>query len=149
MKKTILPLSAICILLLLASLSLVGCQEPLSTFSWREIGTSGQPAFENGWTNAGGAYETCAFGRDAMDFVHLKGLASDGSYNIYDPIFTLPEGYRPAGTLLISVYASAGDDDTGWLYIYSNGEIALRDQGTAGGTTAGVSLNGVTFFAEQ
>lgn len=64
---------------------------------WHEIGGSGEPAFENSWANAGGAYETAAFYKDPFGRVHMKGRIGTGSAGT--TAFTLPTKYRPAGTI--------------------------------------------------
>jgi len=126
-----------------------GCEYEPEEFVWHEIGDIGEPAFENGWLNATGAYETGAFGIDGLGFVHLKGLLNDSSYSSYAIIFYLPEGYRPERTLLFDVYAPSGSDDSGSLLVYNDGSIALDDPGTAPYSSAAVSLDGVIFFTEQ
>jgi hypothetical protein len=65
---------------------------------WVDVGwSSGEPAFENSWANAGGAYETAAFYKDPYGRVHLKGRIGTGT--AATTAFTLPAGYRPAGTI--------------------------------------------------
>ncbi len=84
-----------------------------------------------------------------MGFVHLKGMVSDSSYSAYYTVFTLPAGYIPEHTLLITAYAPAGDDDAGCMFIYYDGTIALNDPGTSTGASATVCLDGIVFYAEQ
>lgn len=117
-------------------------------FVWHEIGDAGEPAFENGWNNWGGYYETAAFGIDKMGFVHLKGMISDSSYSAYSVIFTMPAGYIPEHTLLITAYAPVGDDDSGSVLIYNDGTIALNDPGVSPGASVSVCLDGIVFYAE-
>lgn len=61
--------------------------------AWKEVGASGMPAFANAWVNFGGAEATAAFCKDALGWVHLKGLIKTGTINT--AAFTLPVGYRP------------------------------------------------------
>ena len=64
---------------------------------WHEIGDTNEPAFENSWANAGGAYEPAAFYKDPFGRVHLKGRIGTGT--AATTAFTLPTGYRPNGTI--------------------------------------------------
>ena len=64
---------------------------------WINIDDSNAPAFENSWANTGGAYETAGFYKDPFGRVHLKGQIGTGT--AATTAFTLPTGYRPAGTI--------------------------------------------------
>jgi hypothetical protein len=140
-------LASVCIVII--SLFCSCSTEETDEFVWHEIGDVGEPPYVNGWYNFGGAFETGAFGEDSLGFVHLKGLVSDSSYQIYQPIFYLPEGYRPERTLLFDAYSPSGDDDSGSVYVYNDGSIALNDAGTTNGSSVSVCLDGIVFFAEQ
>ena len=78
--------------------------------AWREIGTTGNPAFACLADNApaacefhyfGFGYNTPAFYKDPLGVVHLKGIVQGGG-SFAAPacqkfsMFTLPSGYRPA-----------------------------------------------------
>lgn len=52
------------------------------------------PTLQNSWVWYGSSYERPAFFKDAMGFVHLRGLLKNGTLNT--AMFTLPVGYRPA-----------------------------------------------------
>jgi hypothetical protein len=61
---------------------------------FHEVGTPGEPQFQNGCSNIGGADSTVAFLKDREGFVHLKGqfhCLAAGKVP-----FQLPPGYRPA-----------------------------------------------------
>jgi hypothetical protein len=73
--------------------------------AWHVVGESGEPAFQNGWTNEPG-YHEAAFLRDPMGFVHIRGVVQSGTDNA--TIFTLPEGYRPNKFMYFAVLDSAG-----------------------------------------
>lgn len=70
---------------------------------WREVGATDQPAFQGTWVNFGGGIETCAFRKDVMGNVHLKGQAKSGVVSALTPIFILPPGYRPGKLLGFAV----------------------------------------------
>jgi hypothetical protein len=128
--------------------------------AWHEVGAAGEPGFQNGWGNAGGATETVAFFRDREGIVHLKGVATGGASTTL--IFQLPVGYRPANGRLLSFVVNcvcATSDPqggtinlpTGGLVVYGSGVLAGFDGGVGrpfdvqpGGA---VSLSGITLRA--
>jgi hypothetical protein len=140
---------------------------PAPSEAWHEVGTPGEPAFQNGWSNPDDASaETVAFYKDREGTVHLKGVASGGDHDTL--IFQLPAGYRPAAHKLLSfaVNCSCAVDrrdpsepqglpifvPTGGLVIFGAGLLAGADGGVGkplnmedGGA---VSLSGITFRAE-
>ena len=86
---------------------------------WHEIGTAGEPAFQNSWVNYdSGANTQAGFMKDALGYVRLKGLVKSGT--IGQIIFTLPTGYRPPANINFST-VSNGAFACG--YIGSNGNI--------------------------
>jgi hypothetical protein len=57
------------------------------------------PDLLNGWVNHGPPFATVAFHRDALFYVHVKGVAhNDAGGPNSAPIFVLPVGWRPAET---------------------------------------------------
>jgi hypothetical protein len=111
--------------------------------AFREVGATGQPGFENGWTNFGPAlYDTAAFYKDPLGVVHLKGTVKDG---IIGTIFTLPVGYRPAKSQFFAIPANNAFGDV-LVRGLSEGGAAGRVQFNAG-STAFASLDGVSFRA--
>src|SRR2546423_10779592 len=67
--------------------------------NWHEVGSPGEPVFQNGWTNTGPATDvTAAFFKDPYGIVHLKGLIYNGTDGA--AIFVLPEGCRPSKVLI-------------------------------------------------
>jgi len=99
------------------------------------VGAAGEPAFQSGWTNFGGAFSRMGFARDSAGFVHLKGTLSAGTFG--GVIFTLPQGYRPAEDLFLPVAAERN------AYIYTDGSVEVAQSGT--NTTAG--FDGLEFQA--
>jgi hypothetical protein len=68
--------------------------------AWHEVGAGGEPSFQSGWANLGGAFSTAAFYRDRGGIVHLKGVLDGGTYGGVHQIFKLPPGYRPVQDLI-------------------------------------------------
>lgn len=60
--------------------------------AWRVVGASGQPAFENSWTNYDITWASARFKKDITNTVFIEGLVRSGTAAT---IFTLPAGYRP------------------------------------------------------
>jgi hypothetical protein len=121
--------------------------------AWHEVGTSGEPSFENGWNNSGGSLETVAFYKDREGVVHLKGGAT-GSNNM--AIFSLPAGYRPASGKQLRIAAvcncTGTDSNTPTPDAVSLPTGNLTIYGTSGFLSIGpaasfVSLDGITFRA--
>ncbi len=111
--------------------------------AFREVGTPGNPAFENGWENFGpGLYDTAAFSKDPLGVVHLKGSVAGGAIG---SIFTLPVGYRPAKSQFFAVPANNAFGDV-LVRGLSEGGAAGRVQFNTGNTSF-TSLDGITFRA--
>lgn len=95
--------------------------------------------FTNSWVDFGGTAQTCAYMKDTLGFVHLKGLMKTGS--IGAAAFTLPAGYRPLAYARFSTV--------------SNGAFGTADLPNTGvftpqaGSSISFSLDGITFRAEN
>ena len=108
--------------------------------TWREIGATNQPAFLNGWLNYDVTYNSAAFRKDALGYVHLKGLVRSGG--VGSDIFVLPVGYRPA---LRAIFAglNASNNAVGRIDVLPTGNISPQLT-----SNSWVSLEGITFKAE-
>ena len=122
---------------------------------WHEVGAAGEPAFQNGYSNSGGGFETAAFYKDHEGVVHLKGNVTGVSATI----FQLPAGNRPASgkqldfavvcnCTLTDSNADTVNALTGRLRIFGDvGTPALNGAVSMTGTSSAVSLEGITFRA--
>lgn len=114
--------------------------------AWIEVGSGGSaPAFQNSWANYDAAtFNSCAYRKDAMGYVHLRGLVKTGASAT--TIFTLPVGYRPARQQLVSTVAYTTGMILGRIDIFPNGNV-----GGAGSVTGNTytTLDNITFLAEQ
>ena len=73
-----------------------------SNEGWRVVGSSGNPGFQNGWTNYVSGYSTARFKKDRQNTVFIDGLIKNGSTT--NAIFNLPVGYRPvSGRMIFAV----------------------------------------------
>jgi len=79
----------------------------------------GEPAFQNGWANEGGAYEPCGFYKDIDGFLHIFGRATGGLAGTV--IFTLPVDYRPGKTIFLP---SPSEADC-YIQINNSGEVSV------------------------
>jgi hypothetical protein len=107
---------------------------------------SGSPftplALENGWQNydpAGSSWESAGYMRDAMGFVHVRGLIAHGSMTTSAAI--LPPGFRPRLTVMFATID--GGNSIGRVDVLPNG-IILPQTGNPGY----YSLSVISFFAE-
>jgi hypothetical protein len=110
--------------------------------AWHEVGTPGEPGFQNGWGNAETKVppppEGAGFFKDHEGIVHLKGIVSGPTEGT--AIFQLPDGFRPAAGRFIS---PAG----GELRIYGSG--TAQNGALIAPATKLISLDGTTFRAES
>jgi hypothetical protein len=88
--------------------------------SFRKIGGTGQPAFQNSWVNFNGGYQEAGFWRDPFGWVHLRGLIKSGSVNT--PAFTLPPGFRP---LLTEIFPVLSNGAIGRVDVVTDGTVVV------------------------
>lgn len=99
--------------------------------------------FQNSWTNySTPTWAPAAYYKDAMGFVHLKGLIANGTLG--STAFTLPAGFRPANARLFGPIT--GGNTIGRIDINTNGTVVIQNVGTP---QTWVTLEGITFQAEQ
>ena len=107
-----------------------------SSLTWTEISS-----FSNSWENFGGDWYNAAYCKDALGFVHLRGLIKNGTWNAV--AFALPAGYRPGAYTRFSVigynYVDAAVD------VRNNGDVYIR---SAAASNDWLNLDGISFFAE-
>jgi hypothetical protein len=110
--------------------------------NWHEVGTPGEPPFQNSWQNGGGS-ETVGFYKDREGLVHLKGYATLGI--VPQPVFQLPMGYRPASNTehVFAVPCVCSGLGTGVMSIDKQGDVQPPSPSTA------FYLDGITFRAES
>lgn len=114
----------------------------LTQSSWTEIGSGAPaPAFENSWVNydGGTTFNTAAFMKDSMGFVHIKGMIKGGTISASTQAFTLPVGYRPAKKESFVVNSNWA---FGVIRVTSDGKVLCEN-----GTNAFFYLDGITFKA--
>ena len=95
--------------------------------AWQEVGSIGKAAFQNGWSNYGNGFDTVAYMKDTLGFVHIKGLVRGGIISEDVAVFTLPIGYRPA---LKQILAGVSPDPTlGRVNIGNTGIVSFQPGG--------------------
>jgi hypothetical protein len=99
----------------------------------RLVGTSGQPPFAPGASALGGGDLSPGFWKDGAGTVHLQG-ALNGPVG-GGSLFTLPEGYRPAGRARFRA-AVVGSGAT---------TVEIAASGTVSALAADASLDGIAF----
>lgn len=97
--------------------------------------------FLNSWVNYGGLYEDCGYCKDALGFVHIRGLLKSGVLG--QPAFQLPIGFRPYGDLMFPSVQSTGSIVIGWVLVKPNGNVMV-----GGGGNTYATLDGIVFYAK-
>jgi hypothetical protein len=103
---------------------------------WHIVGTVGEPALQNGWSQGGSGFSQISFRRNPLGVVELRGTMTGGAMT--QIAFTLPAGCRPATDLRLPMYTDGGVETM--LYISSGGGVYPW----LGGNTM-VSLDGIQF----
>lgn len=97
--------------------------------TWTEVS-----AFSNSWVNFGGALETAGYVK-AGSVVSLKGTVKSGT--VGQSAFTLPTGYRPAGTVRFAIPSNGA---FGIVEIAAAGTVKILS-----GSNVYASLDGINF----
>jgi hypothetical protein len=89
--------------------------------SFKRIGTSPHPAFQNSWVNYSTTpgYQHAGFWKDPLGWVHLRGLIKSGTVN--SAAFTLPPGFRPITGE--EIYPVLSNDTIGRVNVSSAGVV--------------------------
>jgi hypothetical protein len=95
---------------------------------------------QNGWVNWGSEYAPAGYMKDALGFVHLRGLVRSGQ--MQHSIFVLPVGFQPLFRHL-SCRGAAGEAQ-GRVDITNDGQVLPWN-----GTNGWISLDDITFLAEE
>lgn len=98
----------------------------------------------NGWGDYGAPYNGIEYRKDLLGYVHLRGLTQGGLVGLGIPLMTLPVGYRPGVTMLFVIMQN---NAVGRVDITANGVVSVDS--TVNASNAWVSLNGISFFAEN
>ena len=99
------------------------------TEDWHEVGASGEPAFENGWANYGGAWVLPRFKRYrtiSEDIISVQFMIKNGTAK---EIFTLPTGYRPKDGLVMG-FGNVNDVGSR-IYITIAGVVVIENYSSA------------------
>lgn len=104
--------------------------------TWHEVGSAGEPVFQNGWTNYGGDLAILAFRKLPTGEIHIKGVVKGGSAN--SVIFTLPSNYRPSERRIFPIDIAYGAH--GRLTIRTNGEVLLESSGSSQTTYSSIEV---------
>ena len=107
--------------------------------TWHEVGAVDEPVFENSWVNFGAGYYDLSFFKDALGWVHIRGMVKLGTVGTI--IFTLPAGYRSSGNIQVPTVCN---DLFGSLFINTLGEVYHNT-----GSNAWCTITDVTFLAEN
>lgn len=104
--------------------------------SFRKVGTTGAPAFQNSWTNLGGGWQVAGLWRDPLGWVHLRGVIASGV--VGSNAFTLPPGFRPT---LSETFVVISNGAVGAAEVWSDGSV----RPVSPSSSTYVSLSGIKF----
>lgn len=93
----------------------------------------------NGWVNFGAPFNNAGYYKDPQGRVFLKGLVKSGSISTTLPIFTLPVGYRPAGSEVIVTISNGA---IGRITVQADGDVIAEN-----GSNVWFSLDNASFLA--
>ena len=96
----------------------------------------------NGWSDVGAPWETAAYLKDPLGFVHLKGLATGGANGTV--AFVLPAGYRPGASGVYGALDSGGAS-VGGTVVDSSGNVTIYWSNN----NVACPVSGITFLAEN
>lgn len=108
------------------------------------------PVFQNGWSNYGSGYNVAGFFKDSLGVVHLRGLVKNAGIAAIPReqpngvIFTLPEGYRPAGRELHPSITGPDWAGPARIDILTDGKVMVTF-----GHGSWVALDGITFRVNE
>ena len=98
------------------------------------------PAFDPGWSDVGGAFQTAGFYKDPLGIVHLRGDVHRTS-GASTTIMTMPAGYRPTAIENFSAYGNGGTA-AGVAVRQTDGAVVL-----VAGDVGFIGLGGITYQA--
>lgn len=121
-------------------LGLSGLYVKIKTDVWTDTAQDDftYPVLENAWVNYD-AVKKARYYKDSSGVVHIFGLIKSGVVDT--TAFTLPQGYRPIDTMYFPCVATGA---IGFLVVQGNGLVVPKL-----GTTSYLSLDGISFRAEQ
>jgi hypothetical protein len=93
------------------------------------VGAADEPPFQSGFVAEGGDTLAPGFWRDSLGTVHLQGSVTGAG----GTVFTLPDGYRPTGTVRFAVATETGSTSA---VVDADGLVTLPES---------ASLDGISF----
>lgn len=113
-------------------------------------------SFSNGWAaySSGAGFSSPGYYKDHNGRVHLKGLIQHitSAPTADEVMFTLPAGFRPLDRLVLTGIAGGDGGTEGRVQrvdIKANGEVLYLTQIAAGAANTFISLDGMSFLAQQ
>ena len=109
---------------------------------WHVIGTTGEPAFQNGWVNFGSGLGNARFRKGADGRVNIAGSIKTGANSTV--AFTLPVGYRPTSAAYLPIIVSGG---LGYVLVNTDGSCTVS--AITGSAVTQTLLDGVEFDTDS
>jgi len=92
---------------------------PIWGIDWHYVGASGEPAFQNSWTNVGDPYQVARFGKEPSGKLQIEGRITGGALNTV--AWTNPVGFRPPKKMVFYVVLAA----SGHVEVDTNGDVKI------------------------
>jgi hypothetical protein len=96
------------------------------------------------WTNGPGDLGYLGYWKDRSGTVHFLGHAT-ATTSVSLNLFTLPAGYRPSKTRLLTMLSNPNIPFVTWIVVNSSGQVSVNNMGAG----YEVWLDGLSFLAEQ
>jgi hypothetical protein len=99
--------------------------------AWHEVGLTGEPAYQNGWTTTSSKH----FGfrkLDAIGCVHIHGRITPGTETTGTVIFALPDGYEPLTGYSFMATTDVAGAAGARIYVDPNGNVTINNADTGG-----------------
>lgn len=109
---------------------------------WHTVGATGEPAFQNSWTNESSAnpHPSVGFKRDAAGNVWLRGAPAGGASGT--TVFTLPVGYRPDALTIWSNSHGGSSPQVTEIQVGADGTVKVFRNSGGDPTTFGYFIYG-------
>lgn len=102
------------------------------------------PTLSGSWVEYGGVFTPSGYRLGSDGQVHLRGLVKSGGTGTANPIFTLPDGYRPEFTHLFTV-TCAGNPGVARVDVQASGLVFVNSFST-GSSNGFLALDGISFY---
>lgn len=113
-----------------------------SGYPWLRPAAWNAPTLGNSWVNYGNGWQSARYCKTAEGLVHIEGLIAGGTMTGGTVLFTLPTGFRPAGSHMFVCQSSSGGQR---IDVNPDGNVVLQGAFISGGNNGYLQLDGIVF----